>query len=75
MMDSVELLDKRNQLKIQAEAIIGNAQKESRKLDTDEQAKFDALKKQMEEVDTEIRNLNEKLKKRRMCKETLRKIL
>lgn len=36
MMDSVELLDKRNQLKIQAEAIIGNAQKESRKLDTDE---------------------------------------
>lgn len=63
MMDSVELLDKRNQLKIQAEAIIGNAQKESRKLDTDEQAKFDALKKQMEEVDTEIRNLNEKLNK------------
>lgn len=63
MMDSVELLDKRNQLKIQAEAIIGNAQKESRKLDTDEQAKFDALKKQMEEVDAEIRNLNEKLNK------------
>lgn len=62
-MDSVELLDKRNQLKVQAEAIIGNAQKESRKLDADEQAKFDALKVQMEEVDAEMRKLNEKLNK------------
>ena len=35
-MDSVELIDKKNQLKIQAEAIIGNAEKESRKQDDDE---------------------------------------
>lgn len=62
-MDSIELLDKRNQLKIQAEAIIGNAQKESRKLDEGEKAKFEALKKQMEEVDNEIRNLKDKLNK------------
>lgn len=64
-MDSVELIDKRNQLKIQAEAIIGNAEKELRKLDADEKAKFDALKKQMDDIDTEIRNLNEKLNKER----------
>lgn len=64
-MDSVELIDKRNQLKIQAEAIIGNAEKELRKLDTDEKAKFDALKKQMDDIDNEIRNLNEKLNKER----------
>ena len=60
-MDSVELIDKKNQLKIQAEAIIGNAEKESRKLDDDEKAKFEALKNQMDEVDKEIRKLNEKL--------------
>jgi hypothetical protein len=44
-MNSVELIDKRNQLKIQAEAIISNAEKELRKLDTDETDKLDSLKK------------------------------
>ena len=63
MMNSVELIDKRNQLKIQAEAIISNAEKECRKLDTDETDKLDALKNQMAEVDNEIRQLNEKLNK------------
>ena len=63
MMNSVELIDKRNQLKIQAEAIITNAEKECRKLDTDETDKLNALKKQMAEVDNEIRQLNEKLNK------------
>ena len=62
-MNSVELIDKRNQLKIQAEAIIANAEKESRKLDNEESDKLDALKKQMAEVDNEIRQLNEKLNK------------
>jgi hypothetical protein len=62
-MNSVELIDKRNQLKIQAEAIISNAEKECRKLDTDETDKLDALKNQMAEVDNEIRQLNEKLNK------------
>ena len=62
-MNSVELIDKRNQLKIQAEAIISNAEKECRKLDTDETDKLDALKNQMAEVDNEIRTLNEKLNK------------
>ena len=62
-MNSVELIDKRNQLKIQAEAIVSNAEKESRKLDDDETQKYDGLKKQMEEIDNEIRQLNEKLNK------------
>ena len=62
-MNSVELIDKRNQLKIQAEAIVSNAEKESRKLDTDETEKYNGLKKQMEEIDNEIRTLNEKLNK------------
>ena len=62
-MNSVELIDKRNQLKIQAEAIISNAEKELRKLDADETNKLDTLKKEMDEVDNEIRQLNEKLNK------------
>ena len=62
-MNSVELIDKRNQLKIQAEAIIGNAEKELRKLGDDEKAKFEALKNEMEEIDNEIRKLNDKLNK------------
>ena len=63
MMNSVELIDKRNQLKIQAEAIISNAEKEVRKLDTDETEKLEDLKKQMADIDNEIRQLNEKLNK------------
>lgn len=62
-MNSVELIDKRNQLKIQAEAIISNAEKECRKLDDEETNKYEELKKQMVDVDNEIRNLNEKLNK------------
>ena len=62
-MNSVELIDKRNQLKIQAEAIVSNAEKECRKLDTDETEKYNGLKKQMEEIDNEIRTLNDKLNK------------
>ena len=62
-MNSVELIDKRNQLKVQAEAIITNAEKESRKLDTEETEKYNGLKKQMLDIDNEIRGLNEKLNK------------
>lgn len=60
-MNSLELIDKRNQMKIQAEAIITTAEKESRKLTDEEKTAFDALKQQMVEVDEEIRNLNNKL--------------
>jgi len=62
-MNSVELIDKKNQLKVQAEAIISNAEKECRKLDTDETEKLEGLKKQMADIDNEIRQLNEKLNK------------
>jgi hypothetical protein len=48
-MNSVELLDKRNQLRIQAEAILTNAEKEVRKLNDEEIVKFEALKKEIEE--------------------------
>ena len=63
-MNSVELIDKKNQLKIQAEAILSGAEKESRKLSDEETTKFEDLKKQMEDVDNEIRDLNSNLNKK-----------
>ena len=60
-MNSVELLDKRNQLRIQAEAILTSAEKEVRKLNDEEIVKFEALKKEIEETDVEIKQLNDKL--------------
>ena len=49
-MNSVELLDKRNQLSIQADTILTNAEKEQRKLNEDDMVKFEALKKEMEDI-------------------------
>lgn len=62
-MNSVELLDKRNQLSIQADTILTNAEKEQRKLNEDEMVKFEALKKEMEDISRQIEELNEKLTK------------
>ena len=61
-MNSVELLDKRDQLKIQAENILASAEKEVRKLNELEVEKFEALKKEMVETDKQIKELNQKLK-------------
>ena len=61
-MNSVELMDKRNQLKIQAENILSSAEKEVRELNPLEVEKFEALKKEIEETDKQIKELNEKLK-------------
>ena len=46
-MNSVELMDKKNQLKLQAEAILSGAEKETRKLSDEENTKFEALKKEI----------------------------
>jgi phage-related minor tail protein len=62
-MNSVELLDKRNQLSIQADTILTNAEKEQRKLNEEEMVKFETLKKEMEEISRQIEELNEKLNK------------
>ena len=61
-MNSVELMDKRNQLRIQAESILTNAEKETRKLNEDELTKFETLKKEIEDIDVEMKKLSDKLK-------------
>ena len=62
-MNSVELLDKKNQLKIKADSILSGAERESRKLNEEEQSKFDALKNEIKDVENEIRDLTSKLNK------------
>ena len=60
-MNSVELLDKKKLLQNQAEALLNKAQSEQRKLNDGEVGEFTTLKKQITEVDEELRNLNNKL--------------
>lgn len=62
-MNSVELIDKKAQLKNQAEALLSKAQSEQRKLNEGEESEFNSLKMQMAEVEDELRNLNDKLNK------------
>lgn len=63
MKNSVELMDKKNLLKVQAEALIKGAEMESRKLNAEEQTNLDSIKKQINDIDTEIRELNKTLNK------------
>lgn len=62
-MNSLELTDKKAQLKNQAEALLSKAQLEQRKLNEGEAEEFNAIKKQIAEVEDELRNLNNKLNK------------
>ena len=62
-MNSVELMDKKNQLKMKADAIVSGAEKESRKLTDEETNQLEALKKEIADVDNEIRELSNKLNK------------
>ena len=62
-MNSVELLDKKNQLKIKADSILSGAERESRKLNEEEQSKFEALKNEIKDVENGIRDLTSKLNK------------
>ena len=62
-MNSLELTDKKAQLKNQAEALLSKAQSEQRKLNEGEESEFNSLKMQIAEVEDELRNLNDKLNK------------
>ena len=57
-MNSLELTDKIEQLQIKADAIVANAERESRKLTDDESASFNELIKEIEKADDELRKIN-----------------
>ena len=58
-MNTLELLDKKELLKKRAEEIISGAEKEVRKLNAGEQVEFDALTKEVADIDIQIRKIEE----------------
>lgn len=63
MANTLELLDKKEQLTIQAKNILTAGKSESRKLSADEESAYNDLCKQIADVDKEIRDINNKLNK------------
>lgn len=63
MANTLELLDKKEQLIIQAKNILTAGKSESRKLSADEENAYNDLCKQIADVDKEIRDINDKLNK------------
>lgn len=63
MANTLELLDKKEQLTIQAKNILTAGKSENRKLSADEENAYNDLCKQIADVDKEIRDINDKLNK------------
>lgn len=63
MANTLELLDKKEQLTIQAKNVLTAGKSESRKLTADEESAYNDLCKQIADVDKEIRDINNKLNK------------
>ena len=56
-MDSLTLIDKREQLKKKAEDLISIAEKELRKLNDKENDELNSIKKEIANLDNEIKNI------------------
>ena len=55
-MNSVELLDQKEQLQLRAENLLKSVEKEARKLNADEEVEYNSLLKQIEDTETELNN-------------------
>lgn len=62
-MNTLELLDKKDQLKKRAQELVSGAEKETRKLNEAENTEFDNITKELGDIDTEIRKIEEENKK------------
>lgn len=60
-MNSVELLDKKEQLTLKAKNMLSQAKTEARRLTADEESEYNNLCKEIADVDKEIRDLGNKL--------------
>lgn len=56
-MNTLELLDKKEQLKQRAEEIVSKAEKETRRLNEGEHAEFKSITVELEDIDKEIRKI------------------
>jgi HK97 family phage major capsid protein len=59
MVNTLELLDKKDLLKKEAESFINDAQKEERKLIDSEQSRFNEITKEIEQIDMQIREIEQ----------------
>ena len=62
-MDSLTLLDKKEQLRVKAEALISNAEKELRKLNKEEDYALTSIKKEIADIDSRIKGIEEENKR------------
>lgn len=60
-MTSLELIDKKEQLQLKAEAIVAGAEKECRKLSEDENVAFNEIVKEIKHTETELRDITNTL--------------
>lgn len=68
-MTSLELKDKKEQLRIKAQNILNTSKAESRKLTDEENNEYNSICKEIADVDTELRNLQNELNKSNNKKE------
>lgn len=68
-MNSIELIDQKEQLQLRAENLLNSVEKEARKLNADEEVEFNSLLKQIEDTDNELNNkLNNNVKRNKSMK-------
>lgn len=60
-MTSIELLDKKTQLKLRAESILKNAELETRELNEEESSEWDSIMNQITEIEKELEEIKAKL--------------
>lgn len=70
-MNTLELTDKKELLKKQAEELLSKAQSESRKLNDGETQELANIQKQIADTDEEIRKINEKLNETKETRKTM----
>ena len=68
MKSTLELIDKKEQLKKEAQSLLDNGKKEMRKLTDSEQSDFERITKEIDNIDSEIRNLKSNLNNKKVTK-------
>ena len=75
-MDSLEILDRKEQLRAELNSMLDNAEKEQRKLTEDETTRFEALNTEIRNLDKQIINIKKETKEvRKMGKFSLLKAI
>lgn len=76
MMDSLTMIDKREQLRAKLNTMLDVAEKETRKLSNEEQQEFDALNAEIRNLEEQIKNIKKETKEvRKMGKFSLLKAI